>query len=64
MTFATQLKQARQAAGLTQCGLAQKLGITPQTLRNWEAGRTEPPVIPDRSQSEILYTLNLIVQES
>ena len=46
MTFATDLKQARQAAGLTQAELSARLQVSPQTLRNWESGRTEPPDTP------------------
>lgn len=34
-----QLKQARQSLGLTQQGLADKLGIKLAKLRNWEQGR-------------------------
>ena len=34
-----QLKQARQSLGLTQQGLADKLGIKLSKLRNWEQGR-------------------------
>ena len=35
----SQLKQARQSLGLTQQGLADKLGIKLAKLRNWEQGR-------------------------
>ena len=34
-----QLKQARHQLGLTQQGLADKLGIKLAKLRNWEQGR-------------------------
>ena len=34
-----QLKEARQALGLTQQGLADRLGIKLAKLRNWEQGR-------------------------
>ena len=34
-----QLKQTRQELGLTQQGLADKLGIKLAKLRNWEQGR-------------------------
>lgn len=36
---AQQLKQARHQLGLTQQGLADKLGIKLAKLRNWEQGR-------------------------
>ncbi|WP_030741503.1 telomere-associated protein Tap [Streptomyces griseus] len=32
----------REAAGITQARLAQVLGTTTQTVKNWEAGRSEP----------------------
>ena len=35
----SQIKQARQSLGLTQQGLADKLGIKLAKLRNWEQGR-------------------------
>ncbi len=34
-----EFKQARQSLGLTQQGLADKLGIKLAKLRNWEQGR-------------------------
>lgn len=34
-----QLKQARQELGLTQQGLADKLGVKLAKIRNWEQGR-------------------------
>lgn len=38
------LKKARQDSGLMQSDVAEELGITAQTVRNWEAGRHEPPL--------------------
>ncbi|MFJ5710825.1 telomere-associated protein Tap [Streptomyces sp. NPDC093105] len=32
----------REAAGVTQAALARALDTTPQTVKNWEAGRSEP----------------------
>ena len=37
------LQNARRDAGLTQRVVADKLEVTPQTIRNWESGRHEPP---------------------
>ena len=37
------LKKARQKSGLTQNEVAGEIGVTAQTVRNWEAGRNEPP---------------------
>lgn len=41
-TFGDRLTLAREAAGLDQEGLAEKLGIKLKTLRNWEDNRAEP----------------------
>ena len=57
MTFATQLKQARAQAGLSQSEAAELLAVTPQTVKNWEAGRREPPTEPVLTQSGILNRL-------
>ena len=37
------LQNARREARLTQNAVAAKLEVTPQTIRNWESGRHEPP---------------------
>ena len=37
------LQNARLQAGLTQRVVAGELEVTPQTIRNWEAGKNEPP---------------------
>ena len=36
------LKAARVNAGFTQVEVAEKLGVAPSTLRNWEMGITFP----------------------
>ena len=36
-------KEARQAAGLTQQGVTDTLGIPRRTLQDWEAGKRTPP---------------------
>lgn len=36
------LHAARINAGLTQQKAAERLGVTPQSVRNWESGRSEP----------------------
>ena len=33
----------RQRHDYTQEGLAEALGVTAKTVRNWESGRTSPP---------------------
>ena len=42
-TLGRRLQNARRQAGLTQRVVADELEVTPQTIRNWEAGRNEPP---------------------
>ena len=41
-TFGDRLTLAREAQGMTQAELAQRLGTRLQTLRNWEDDRSEP----------------------
>ena len=36
------IKQAMDSKGLNQTELAKKLGVTPQTVQQWIAGKTEP----------------------
>lgn len=50
-----QLKQARQSFGLTQQGLADKLGIKLAKLRNWEQGRNS---ISDEGCTAIKWLLS------
>ena len=37
------LQNARREARLTQNAVAARLEVTPQTIRNWESGRHQPP---------------------
>ena len=39
----TTIKEARQAAGLTQQGVTDTLGIPRRTLQDWESGKRTPP---------------------
>ena len=41
-SFGERLALAREAMGLDQAQLAQRMGIKRQTLRDWETGRAEP----------------------
>ncbi|MGL4751332.1 MAG: helix-turn-helix domain-containing protein [Aeromonadaceae bacterium] len=50
----SQLKQARQQLGLTQQGLADKLGIKLAKLRNWEQGRN---AVSDEGATAIKWLL-------
>ena len=40
--FGDKIKQYRSQQGLTQKQLAESLGITSQTVSNWESGRSQP----------------------
>lgn len=50
-----QLKQARQAMGLTQQGFADRLGIKLAKLRNWEQGRN---AVSDEAVAAIRWLVN------
>lgn len=39
----TTIKEARKAAGLSQQGVTDALGIPKRTLQDWEAGKRTPP---------------------
>ena len=41
-SWCQQLKAFRRSTGLSQTGLASKLGITKKTVAEWEQGRQEP----------------------
>lgn len=42
------IKEARQAAGLSQAKMAELLEIPKRTIENWEMGKTTPPVYVER----------------
>lgn len=44
MQLATQLKQLRERAGLSQDAFAKQIYVSRQTVSNWERGRTYPDV--------------------
>jgi transcriptional regulator with XRE-family HTH domain len=41
-TFGDRLTASREAAGLTECDLARKLGIAVKTIRAWEEDKSAP----------------------
>ena len=55
--MAITLRAARVNAGLKQTDVAEKLGITPETLSSWERGRTFPNV-EQITRIEKLYGVN------
>lgn len=52
----TKIKLAREAAGLNQTELAQKVGVTQQQVSNWESGKHDPNV---RHLPNLMETLSL-----
>lgn len=58
MDIGNQLQKARADAGLTQEQVAEALGISRQTLSNWETGKTSPDIKSVVALSE-LYGVSL-----
>lgn len=58
MQLHQKLKDSRLKAGLTQEALAQELGVSRQTISNWESGRTYPDISSVLKLSD-LYGLSL-----
>lgn len=57
----TTIKEARQAAGLTQQGVTDTLGIPKRTLQDWESGKRTPP---GWAEALVVEKLERIAQES
>lgn len=58
MSLGSSLYQARKKSGLSQEGVAEKLGVSRQTISKWETGET----LPDIRQSKklaVLYHMTL-----
>lgn len=58
MTFATEFKMARLAAGLSQPQTATFLNVSVSTVRNWEKGRSEPPDEPVLCKEDVMSLMN------
>ncbi len=58
MDIGQKLKHARTSAGLTQEGVAEALGVSRQTISNWENGRTYPDIVSVIRLSD-LYEISL-----
>lgn len=56
------LKTAREIAGLTQLTAAESLGIAPDTLRNYEKGKSYPDVTMLRKIEKLYHvTYNQLI---
>ena len=60
MSLGTSLAQARRKAGLTQEVVAEKLGVSRQTISKWELDET----LPDIRQSKRLAMLYRVTLEA
>lgn len=57
----TTIRDARQAAGLSQQGVTDALGIPKRTLQDWEAGKRTPP---GWAESLVIEKLEKIAQDN
>lgn len=51
------IKEAREAAGLSQRGMSDLLGIPKRTIQNWETGQRVPPSYVERLVLEKLLDI-------
>ncbi|MBR5742464.1 MAG: helix-turn-helix transcriptional regulator, partial [Clostridia bacterium] len=58
MEIGEKLKESRTKAGITQEECAEKLGVSRQTVSNWETGRSYPDVRSCLSLGD-LYQISL-----
>ncbi|MBO0952929.1 XRE family transcriptional regulator [Fibrella forsythiae] len=58
--LAQKIKELRKSNGLNQTQLAKKLGITPQSVSEWESGRTRPDI---SKLLELAHALDTTVDE-
>ena len=58
MDIGTKIRNARSDAGLTQEKAAEALGVSRQTISNWENGRTYPDIVSVIKMSD-LYSVSL-----
>ena len=58
MDLGTKLKQARQSRNVTQETLAERLGVSRQTISNWENNRSYPDIVSIIALSD-LYGVSL-----
>ncbi|MBD2372812.1 helix-turn-helix domain-containing protein [Leptolyngbya boryana] len=51
------LRELRQSRGLSQRRIAEAIGVSTQTIRNWEKGQSEPFLKVDQTESLYLAVL-------
>lgn len=51
LTFGKWLKLMRSSVELSQAQLAEALNVNTQTIRNWEADRSDPSLNPSQTKS-------------
>ena len=57
----TTIRDARKAAGLSQQGVTDALGIPKRTLQDWEAGKRTPP---EWAEALVVEKLEKIAQDN
>ena len=57
----TTIKEARKAAGLSQQGVTDTLGIPRRTLQDWETGKRSPP---GWAEAMVIEKLEKIAQDN
>ena len=57
----TTIREARQAAGLSQQGVTDALGIPKRTLQDWESGRRTPP---EWAEALVIEKLGKLAQDN
>jgi transcriptional regulator with XRE-family HTH domain len=67
VTRAKTIRELREDAGLTQLQLANKIGVTPSAVYNWERGRNEPKASQLRTMARLfgvsMDVINFEVEE-
>ena len=54
-TLGRQMRTARRAADVTQSEAAEMIGVTKQTVSNWETGKNEPSFLQMERLCRVVY---------
>lgn len=62
MNIGDRIRERRQGVGLSQSALARLVGVAPQSVQQWEGGRTEPrgqrlDIIADKLQTSVVWLI-------